>query len=336
MARVYTAPMFMLLVAALSAAEPAGVARVVKGADKATVDAALAGVDACAGKLASADMRGLACRLLVVEAQSKRAPIVKDVDVDARVNVVVDALAAAEHVWGYRAQAPEPGLGRARFDAHRAACAIAFSAVADLQAIPSEFPAHARAQAQLAGTASTSTKTPSPPSSPPSSTTLQERACACAARSVDLAVVADASPAETTEVQGVLTRQRCSLGRAGPALGVRTGPGAALGGADGALKTAADDASPQGRLAALARGRLVEMSRCTAKHTDGERVTDVAKLTSCACGVAQRWALPFRKDDPPVSARLPLRDDDKLWLPVVVEAGAIARCADVEGALVAR
>lgn len=330
--------MFLLLVAALTATEPAGVARVVKGADKATVDAALAGVDACVGKLGSPEMRGLHCRLLVVDAQSKRAPLVKDADVDARVNVVVDALAAAEHVWSYRAQAPEPGLGRARFDAHRAACAIAFSAVADLQAIPSEFPAHARAQAQLAGTStSTSSKKPSTTPAPPSpSSTLQERACACAARSVDLAVVADASPAETTEVQGVLTRQRCSLGRAGPTLGVRTGPAAALGGADGALKTAADDASPEGRLAALARGRLVEMSRCTAKHTDGERVTDVAKLTSCACGVAQRWVLPFRKDDPPLAARLPLRDDDKLWLPVVVEAGAIARCADVEGALVAR
>jgi hypothetical protein len=75
---------------------------------------------------------------------------------------------------------------------------------------------------------------------------------------------------------------------------------------------------------ALAEGRQLELSRCTDKGVDRGAIKDVDKLTKCACGVAKRWALPFKATDPRVEANLPLMTG--IVLPVVVDGGAITIC----------
>ena len=221
--------------------------------------------------------------------------------------------------------APEPGLRRTRFEAHRLACNIAFTAVADLDAMPGEFPGSARAKTLVAGV-SASKALPA--------VGMKDAACACAARSVDLAVGADASSDEQATVQGVLTRQGCHVGDK-LKIGARKDPSAAFTSADDSLKKYADAASPEGRIIELAKGRLVEMARCTDKHFVDGKVKDKDKLATCACGVAKRWPLPLKKDDGNVVARIPLLDGGGLFLPLTVEAGAITACAAVEGPLLA-
>lgn len=319
--------LFLLALTAV-AVEPPGLAKLVKGADKATVEKALKDADAverCKGPaLQKADLNGLHCRLIVGNVGAQK-PLVKDVDVDARAAVVADVLGAADHIAAYAPTAPEPGLRRTRFAAHQLACNIAFAAVADLEGMPAEFPGAAKAKTVVAGV-STSKALPA--------VGMKDSACACAARTVDLAVGADASPDEQAAVQGILTRQGCHVGDK-LKIADRKDPSAALQNADGPLKNVAAANSPEGRLIELAKGRLVEMVRCTDKHVVNNKVKDKDKLATCACGVAKRWPLPLKKDDPKVVARVPLFENGDLVLPLTVEAGAISACGDVEGPLLA-
>jgi hypothetical protein len=308
--------------------EPPGLARLVRSADKAAVDKALKDAGAaerCKATLTKNDLDGLHCRLIVAAAVAQK-PLVKDVDVDARAAVVADALGAAEHIAAYTPTAPEPGLRRTRFEAHRLACDIAFTAVAELEGMPAEFPGAARARELVVGVSPTKALPP---------VGMRDNACACATRTVDLAVGADAAPAEQAAVQGVLTRQRCLLANDKLKIAERKDPGVALSSGPDALRSLAQANSPAGRLVSLARGRLVQMARCTNKHVDDNKVKDKDKLALCACAVAKRWPLPFKKDDPKVVARVPLLENDGLLLPLTVEAGAITACGDVEGPLLA-
>lgn len=315
-------------VAAPTTSEPPGLAKLAKSADKATTEKALkaAGVEErCKGAaLGRGDLNGLYCRLVVAQVAAQK-PLVKDVDVDARAAVVNDVLAAADHVAAYAPTAPEPGLRRTRFEAHRLACSIAFSTVAELEAMPAEFPGSARAKTLVAGV-STSKALPA--------VGMKDSACGCAARTVDLAVGADAPPDEQAAVQGVLTRQGCHVGDK-LKISDRKDPSAAFRVADDKLKKYADAASPEGRMIELAKGRLVEMARCTDKHLVDNRVKDKDKLATCACGVAKRWPLPLKKDDAKIVARVPLLESGGLVLPLTVEGGAITACDAVEGPLLA-
>ena len=320
---------FAIVVAAGAPAEPPGLLKQVKAANKAAVDKALAtaGLTAkCAGSaLLKSDVHGLHCRLAVVQALAAR-PLLVDVDVDARAAVAADALAAAEHIAATVPTAPEPGLRRARYEAHARACDIAFSALTDLDALPTSHAAAARAKVIVAGVSTTKALP---------AVGLRDSACACAQRTVDLAVGAEASADEQAGVGGVLTRHRCLLSGDGLRIAERKDPSKALQSGNDALRTVAEASSPAGRLIEMAKGRTVEFSRCTDKHVDNGKVKDKARLASCACGIVSRWSLPLKKDDPKVQARLPLTAGDKLYLPITVEANAVTACGDVEGPLFA-
>lgn len=310
------------------AAEPPGVGKVVRAADKATTEQALqaAGLtERCKGALARPDLLGLHCRLAVAQTAGAK-PLVKVADVDARAAFVTDALGAADHIAGYAPSAPEPGMRRTRFEAHKLACNIAFSAVNDFESMSGDLPGAARARVLIAGVSTTKALPP---------VGLRDAACGCAQRSVDLAVGADASPDEQTAVQGVLTRNRCLLAGDKLRIADRTDPGRALKTGTEAFRSVAEASSPAGLMVELARGHLVEMTRCTDKHVDGKKVKDKLKLSTCACGVAKRWALPLKKDDPKVQARLPILEGEQLFLPVTVEANEITACGDVDGPLLA-
>jgi hypothetical protein len=296
--------------------EPPGVARMVRGADKALVEKALADAalaDGCKAKLTAGDLAGLHCRLVVVRALAQR-PIAAAADVDARAAVARDAVAAGTWVDTWVPKAPEPGLRRLKLDAHKTACDVAFAAVADLEGLQPTSPAAVRAREVVVGV--------------PAAPGLREAACGCARRSTELAVAADAPADEQAALQGLLTRARCNV--AGELkIAERKDPSKGFASGNDDVRAAAEASSPEGRLVELARGRALDLQRCTDKGLTPEgRIKDADKLTTCSCNVVKRWALPLKKDDPKTTARLPLAEG--VVLPVTVEAGQLGACGPVE------
>jgi hypothetical protein len=312
---MHVASTFAVVVALLAAgpAEPPSLLKAVKAADKGAVDKALAtaGLSSCASSVRSGDIESLACRLVVVAALNK--PIASEGDVKARREQIGDALAAADYASSFATEAPSPGLRRARFTAHEQACALAFDGINALQAVPGQHAARAASQRAL------------------TADNLHERACACAQRTMSLAVGADASPDEQARAQGVLTTHQCFAGGELAITG-RKGPGTSFAEGSDATRGMADAGSPAGRLVALATSRAVEMTRCTDKGMKDGKVSDARKLETCACNVVKRWPLPFKKDDPSVSAVLPIVAG--VELPVVVDKGAVSVCGPLRGNLV--
>jgi hypothetical protein len=313
---MHVASALAVVVALLAAgpAEPPSLLKAVKAADKAAVDKALAaaGLSACSTTVRSGDIDSLACRLVVVAALNK--PIASVNDVKARREQIADAFAAADYASSLTStDASSKGLRRSRFAAHEAACSLAFDGINALQAVPARHAARADSTAAL------------------SADNLHERACACAQRTMTLAVGADASPDEQARAQGVLTTHQCFTGGE-LAVSERKGPGTSFAAGSDATKDMADAGSPAGRLVALANSRAVEMTRCTDKGMKDGKVTDARKLETCACNVVKRWSLPFKKDDPSVSAVLPIVPG--VELPIVVDKGAIGTCGPLRGSLV--
>ncbi|HEY1098638.1 MAG TPA: hypothetical protein VGF99_06910 [Myxococcota bacterium] len=305
-----------VVVSLLAAAggEPPSILKTAKSADRLTVDLTLKDPElaGCAATYAkNTDLDGLPCRLAIVAAVSD-TPIATNDDVKKRRDVLNDALAVAEHVSSLPpGDTPSPGRRRARFAAHERACGIAFAAVAALDTVPTGGPAYGEARQLLAGG------------------DYAKKACACAQRTTTLAVGADASPADQARVQGMLTTHHCLTGGAFE-LADRKGPGTSFGAGSSDTRAIADASSPAGRVAAMARGREVEFTRCTDKGMKDGRVSDADKLGTCACNVVKRWAMPLKKDDPKLTMDLPIVDG--VLLPIVVEGGKVASC----GAIVAK
>ncbi len=295
----------MLLVLGLATAsptEPPALLSAAKSTPAATQAAALAHPDLkfCSGKLgATGDIDTLPCRLAVAAADDVKDPTAARVSIDM-------ALGAAAWVSAYTPQVPSPGLRQTRLSSHRAACGIVFRQLSALEAIGADAPEHAAAVAALTAT-------------PP----LRTQACDCAKRTAALAVGANAGPAEQAEIQGILTTERCFMAARELHTAAPKGP-ESLSQASGDAQAVASASSPAGRLVALASGRAVEFSRCANKGMKGGVIIDGDKLSRCACNVAKRWALPFRKDDPSVSADVPLAPG--AVLPLTVEGGQITTC----------
>ena len=286
-----------------ASAEPPALMAAVKAVPVATQAEALAHPDlaSCAGKVGvGGDITTLPCRLAVVAAGGDGG------DPKAARAAIEAALGAAAWVSAYTPTAPSPGLRQTRLASHRAACGIVFRRLAALEGVSKDDTTHQAVTQALTAT-------------PP----LREQACDCAKRTAALAVGANASPAEQAEVQGILTTERCFLASREPHASAPKGP-EGLSQASGDTQAVAASASPAGRLIALATGRAVEFSRCADKGMKGGAIVDGDKLSRCACNVAKRWALPFRKDDPAVRADVPLAPG--AVLPLTVEAGQITAC----------
>jgi len=322
----------LVLVLATAGQEPPGVQKAVRAAsvdvkDKALADPAFA---TCKALLASNDLEGLPCRLAVLQAIAKAtAPVSADA-VKTRQALVKDALDAADYASTAQSTQPTPGRRRARLNAHRIGCATAFEAVSDLEAIAQSDPAHAAAKEVLAGTPAKPA-----PKGAPSAVSLRAQACACAQRTVSLAVGADASTDEQATLQGIVTSQRCLMGAGGDDLAM-TGPKGPASLASGASAAVANAASPAGRLRALAESRAVEFVRCTDKATANGRISNEGRLTTCACNVMKRWAgqdggawaLPLAKTDPKVEADMPIGLG--IVVPLTVDQGTVTACGPAQ------
>jgi len=284
-------------------AEPAGIARAACAVAAAEAAAALAdpALEACRDAPRAPGLAALPCRLALVGTLVRASPTSAP-EVKARQALLTDVLEAAAWVSAWEPDRPMPGLRRNRLDAHRRGCAVAFEGVASLDAVTTPgLQADARAAAA----------------------TLRVGACACAQRTMSLAVGADAPPDEQAEIQGLLTSQRCLLAADQPSAAAPRGPDGLSRGSAVTQKAAAA-ASPAGRLLAFAESRRVELQRCIDKGLSGGRIIDAEKLDRCACGVVGRWKLPLTKQDPRTDVELPLADG--VHLPVVVEGGAITTC----------
>jgi uncharacterized membrane protein len=305
-----------LAMTAATPGEPPAVATQAKAAPAALQAKALAHphLKFCSGKLGSSgDVHTLPCRLAVLaEASAATATTTTPAGLKGTRAAIDAALGAADWVSGYAPTEPSPGLRRARFASHKAACGIVFQRLAALEARPKDDPGHDAVQAAL-------TSTPS----------LRTKACDCAKRTAALAVGANASPAEQAEIQGILTTERCFMTATEPNSAAPKGP-EGLSNASGETQALVEASSPAGRLIALAQGRAVEFSRCADKGMKDGAITDEPKLSLCACNVAKRWALPLRKDDPRVVADVPVAKG--AVLPITVEGGKIAACGPARAA----
>jgi hypothetical protein len=288
----------------------------VRALDKGAVEQAWtkAGIlDRC--RATTAGLQGLHCRLLALTAAPTPTPQ-SPADVDAQAVLIGDVLGAGAFVDRWVPTAPEPGLRRLKLDVHKVACARAFAGIGVLDGVPPSHAARARARAVIEAA--------------PGSPGLRARACDCARRSAEMAVAADAPADEHAALQGEVTRQRCNVGDAAR-MAERRDPERGFDAGAAETRAAAATSTPAGRLVELARGRALDLGRCTDKHVTPEgRVREPEKLTSCACGVVKRWALPTKKSDPRVEARLPLQGE--VVLPVVVEGGQLSSCGPVAGA----
>jgi hypothetical protein len=293
----------LLAAAAAPAAEPAGIARAAKGVAAAETAAILwdPALEACRAAPRAPGLAALPCRLALVGTLVRTSPT-SAAELKARQALLTDVLDAAAWVSAWEPDRPMPGLRRNRLDAHRRACVVAFDGVTSLEAVNT--PA---LQADARATAAP----------------LRAGACACAQRTVSLAVGADAPPDEQAEIQGLLTSHRCLLAADQPTTAPPRGPDDLSRGSAVTQKAAAA-ASPAGRLQSFSESRRVELQRCIDKGMSGGRIVDAEKLDRCACGVVGRWKLPLTKQDPRTGVELPL--EGGVILPVVVEGGAVTSC----------
>lgn len=295
-----------LAAAAAPAAEPAGIARAARGVDAAEAATILAApaLEACRAAPRTPGITALPCRLALVGTLVRASPT-SATELKAHQALLTDVLDAAAWVSAWEPDRPVPGMRRNRLDAHRRACGVAFDGVARLEGVTAP---DLLADARSAGA------------------TLRAGACACAQRTVSLAVGADAPPDEQAEIQGLITSQRCLLTTDQPSTAPPRGPddlsrGSAI------TQQAAAAATPAGRLLAFADSRRVELQRCIDKGMSGGRIVAAEKLERCACGVVARWKLPLTKQDPRIEVELPLTDGARL--PLVIDGGVVTTCGPV-------
>jgi hypothetical protein len=308
-----TTPIFLalaVLAAAFAAAsahagrsldEPAGIEKVVKAATRADLEQALLATgDRCnRDALKAGDLLGVECRSVVAAALVARRP---PTDVAARAALFHDLAGSAKGVSSWEPLSPPPGLGRARFDAHRAISRALMSVYDDVAARADKAPAVA---AFLGGS-------PSP----------KQTACEAVQRTVDLATGADASPEERGASQSLLTSHACFLDES--RLRAEPKPGGALRDNKDAVATAVSAATAaDSAIQQYAASRSLDLERCH-KHLDAAgKPKDAQKMEQCACGAIGRWKLPSR----PAATKTALVVAPRVRVELdVAPGGAVTRC----------
>lgn len=287
--------------------EAPGLAKVVRAAPRAEVDQALAATglaDRCTKEaLKTNDLIGVECRGAVSAALLRARPLEARADVDSRAALFSDLATTAAQVASWQPLSPRPGLGRDRFDAHRALSRAMFSLYDDL--------VKARHKAAVQPVIDVWLR-----SSPDPKTV----GCKAARRSVELAVGGDAAVDERGAAQSLLTSHACFLDES--RLRAQPRPGIALKDSKDAALVAAQT-SGEATIKGYAASRSIDIERC-AKHLDlAGRPKDAEKLERCACGAIGRWKLPALAK--PASTVLPV--SDRVGVSVDVAAGgALSRC----------
>jgi hypothetical protein len=248
--------------------EPPGIARVVKGANRAEITRVLAltnTADVCADALSlPGDLLGVRCRAAVSSHIMANKPLATPADVDARTAYVKDLAALAVEVHTYAPLDPPPDLTRARYHALKA---IGEALMKHHSAL-----SKASAKPELVGEVKTS-------------------ACDTTQRALDIIkILDDISADEKASLQSLITSHRCFLDES--RLASTPKPLALTKSSDAsALRASTSD---EGILREYAQTRAIDLDRCK-KHFDaGNNIKDKPKLSECLCGAVQRWKFPPR------------------------------------------
>lgn len=256
--------------------EPPGLAKVVKGARRSDVSAALAtaGVaEGCKDALEHRDLFGLGCRAGVAAALARARPLEKPADLSARQAVVQDLSRAADAVAAWAPLEPPPDFARARFDTLAVLGRALMASHDELAALPATHALGAAAAAALA-------VRPGP----------RQAACQAVQRALDAAGAAGVAMDESGALLGLLTSHRCLVDE--ERLASKPKPVALQGNQDAQRVAAAN--SVDGAIADYVSTRAVELERCQ-KHFDAAgRPGDPEKARTCLCGAMARWRFPPR------------------------------------------
>ncbi len=287
--------------------EPARLVRAARRAPRVDVDAALAAAgatDRCKDALRVSGLRGVECRALVDVALARKRTLdaAGDADakaaVDARADAFADVARVAQSVSSWKPLSPVPGLGRARFETHRALSRGLMALYDDVRNARS---AGVRARAPA----------------------MKSAACTAAARTVELARGADAGADERGAVQELLTSHACFLDES--KLEARPTPTALKDNTDPAALAATD----AGAVKDYAASRAIDLKRCVDKYVSAAlRVDDEGKALSCLCRAMARWHTPKPRD----ALEVPIPLTSALAVRVhVTRAGTIDHCVSIVG-----
>lgn len=287
--------------------EGAGAGKLVRAAARADLDEALAATglgERCSpDALKTTDLVGIECRGALAAALLRARPVETPADVVARKALFADLTHTAAQVASWTPLSPRPGLGRARFDAHRALSRALLGLYDDLVAAQQREAVRTDVDAWLRAK--------------PDPKTL---GCQAARRSVELSVGGDATPEERGAAQALLTSHQCFLDES--RLRVKPRPGVALKDSKDAALVAAQTSS-EAAIKGYAASRSIDLERC-GKHLDAAgKPRDAAKLEKCACGAVARWKLPAVAK--PTTTVLPVGGLVGVTLDVAA-GGVVARC----------
>lgn len=290
--------------------EPAGLAKVVKGARRSDVSDALARpgmAEGCKDALEQRDLFGLGCRAALAGALVRGRALEKAPELAARKSLLADLSRAADAIASYAPLDPPPGFGRARFDALAAVGRELMATHDELAALPATHALGAPIAAFLA-------ERPGP----------KQAACAGVQRALDAAGAAGATIEESGPLLGLVTSHRCLVDE--DRLVSRPKPAALQNNED--AKRVAAASSVDAAIADYLSTRALELERCK-KHFDATgRAVDEEKARACVCGAVSRWRFP-----PRVAGQTGTIPFQRARVTVQLDAnGAVAQCGPLSAA----
>jgi hypothetical protein len=302
--------------------EPKAIKKAATGAPSADVQQALREADLVeqcgVATLRAAELRGMRCRLAVFAHLQKKRGIKGAAGVKATALAAEAALGAASSLASYDPLTRTPLHDEDRFGAHRLACGAAVAAWDALRAPPKGADEATRRMASDALAAPLGTFGP-----------LGEAACACTARSLELAPGAGATLELVGALQGTLTARGCFLDES-KVKAERGGPETLF---SGDAARFSDDSTDAAALVAYAKTRDVSFTRCRDKFLGPAHVKDKNALQGCLCGELGKWRFPPKRERPEIDVRLPVREDSLFVVVKVSPPGEVLSCGPLEGAL---
>ncbi len=302
--------------------EPKAIKQASAGAPSAAVQQALREAsleEQCpAATLRSAELRGVRCRLAVFSHFQKKRALKGPADVKAAASAAEAALAAATSLSSYDPLTRSTLHDEDRFGAHRLACGAAVTAWDSLRAPPKGASDATRTAASEALAAPLG-----------SFGLLGEAACACTARSLELAPGAGATLELLGALQGTLTARGCFLDES-KVKAQRGGPETRF---SGAAAQYSADSTDTAALVAYAKTRDMSFNRCRDKFLGPAHVKDKDGMKACLCAELAKWRFPPKRERPEMDVRLPVHDEALYVVVKVSPPGQVLSCGPLEGAL---
>lgn len=265
----------------------------------------------------SKEISGVLCRLAYFAEQSAAGAIATPADIDKRIAAAMAALDTADALATYKPLNQPPGLAEQVFTGHSLACDVLLESFDALNGVPKA------AQSGLHDYASKAMSD----FSHKENKGLQDAACRCTQRSLNLGSAAGASLEKLGGLQQAMTGRSCFLDQS-KIKSERGGPNTEF---VGKAKEVAEDSSTEGKFLTYAKSRDLGLERCRSKNISSGIVKDKARLKQCVCGDIRRWSFPKERGRPETSVAIPIVEN-LVQVQVKVKAnGQVADCGPLEG-----